>query len=150
MDESNATLQARRARFAREKANPMAAPKRTMAWAGGKIASNKEAALSKFLARKGEELSDEQLAGVENARNILPYAVPRVLRDVAGNTAPLTMSLLSAGAGAKSQADKGKQKLRKKLGEIVALEKQLAAGMVLEKNQLEKIKGKPELLRALA
>lgn len=42
---------------------PMAAPKKVMAWAGGKITTNKEEATIKWLKRKrdkGEELTEEQ------------------------------------------------------------------------------------------
>ncbi|KAG8461930.1 hypothetical protein KFE25_013949 [Diacronema lutheri] len=140
-------LAARRARFAREAANPAPAPVRTMAWAGGKMTSNKDTALRKFLARKGDSLSEEQRAAARAAQTHATCAPPpNVLRTTAGNT----LARPDATRATAPKPDPRDAKLRKKLGEIEALEARRAAGEPLEKNQLEKIGRKGELLAQMA
>lgn len=142
--QSSARLAARRARFEREAANPAPKPKRTMAWAGGKITTNKDAALQKFLERKGDAMSDEQRAAVRAAQAHKAFAPPpNVLREAPGRKNPVVEPNCSL------NAQKAAQKARKKLGEVAALEARLAAGEQLESNQLAKIARKAELLRLL-
>ena len=53
----------RAARFAAEAASPPPPlPKRTMAWPGGKVTTNKSVAVDKYLERKGDELTDSERA----------------------------------------------------------------------------------------
>jgi uncharacterized protein with WD repeat len=145
MDRSRSALEARSVRFAREAANPPPAPVRTMAWAGGKLTTNKEAALRKFLARKGDELSDEARARAEQAA--LQPRRPQVLRSTAGNAMPRQVE---APPAVKIGVDKAAAKLRKKLSEIEQLEARASSGEALEHNQLAKIARKAELLAMIA
>ena len=140
--------EARRARFAREAANPPPAPVRTMAWAGGKMTSNTEAALRKFVARKGDELSPEQLDAVAAARVVAAATKrPTVLRSSGDN---VQRSAAQPAPPAKpSDAGKADAKLRKKIAEICALEQLALSGAPLEANQRAKLVRKQELLAQL-
>lgn len=65
MDDKAERRQARQARFARDAAKPPPPPpKRTFAHPGGKMTSNKDEAMRKYLARKGDSLNAAQQAAL--------------------------------------------------------------------------------------
>lgn len=148
MATSPTTLARRAARFQREAmSGPPPIPQRKMAWAGGKIASNKDAALKKFVERKGGE---ENFSAVHlDAAKAAPPAAQRarVLQRASGN-AEAKASEHSEKTVSKST--KVEMRLRSKLEQIEALEAKQAAGHELELNQIEKIGRKQLLLAQLA
>jgi hypothetical protein len=116
---SRSALEARATRFVREAADPPLAPVRTMAWAGGKLTTNKEAVPRKFLARRATS------SGMRRRRARAEQAAaqprrPQVLRSTAGNVmnrqveAPLVVKVGIYKAAAK---------LRKKLSDIEHLDR---------------------------
>ena len=72
-------LSARAKRFAADaQTPPPPIPKRRMAWHGGKISSNKEEALQKFLARRSATASDN-----DSEKTLSPQKREEVLRHLA-------------------------------------------------------------------
>jgi hypothetical protein len=112
------------------------------------MTSNKEAALRKFIARKGDELSTEQLDAVAAARAVAAATTrPTVLRSTGGNA---QRSVAQPATLVKpSGADKADAKLRRKLAEICELEQRALAGAPLEANQRAKVARKQALLAQL-
>lgn len=150
--DSNSAAKARALRFKREaRAGPPPLPKREFAHPGGKIeTSDKEECLRKLLerkARRGEALTADQVRAAEahgGAMAALPLQATTNVRP-----APPPPKQAPAAPPASKEA----RKLRKRLHEIMELERRVREGAVLEANQQAKLASKQQVaaqLEALA